>query len=57
MIIKTNPIIKPGTIPAKNKYPIEVSDITEYKTIGMEGGIIGPIVAEAAVIAAAYPLV
>jgi hypothetical protein len=40
-------------IPAKNKKPIELSEITEYKTIGIEGGIMGPIVADAAVIAAA----
>ena len=36
---------------------MDVSEITEYKTIGIEGGIIGPIVADAAVIAAAYPFV
>jgi hypothetical protein len=40
-------------IPAKNKKPIELLEITEYKTIGIEGGIMGPIVADAAVIAAA----
>jgi hypothetical protein len=51
--IKKDPISSPGMIPAKNKKPIELLEITEYKTIGIEGGIMGPIVADAAVIAAA----
>ena len=53
--IKTPPMINPGMIPPKNKAAIEVSDTSAYKTSGIDGGIIGPIVAVAAVIAAAYP--
>ena len=49
--IRKEPINNPGIMPAKNKKPIELSEITEYKTIGIDGGIIGPIVADAAVIA------
>ena len=56
MNIKTKPMIKPGIIPARNKVPIDVFDTKAYKTKGIDGGIIGPIVAVAAVIAAAYPL-
>jgi len=52
--MRTTPIIKPGNIPAKNKNPIEVLETSAYNTNGIEGGIIGPIVAVAAVIAAAY---
>ena len=48
-------MIKPGNMPAKNKAPMEALETSAYKTIGIEGGMIGPMVAEAAVMAAAYP--
>ena len=51
--IKTRPINSPGIIPARNKVPIDVLDTKAYRTSGIDGGIIGPMVAVAAVIAAA----
>ena len=53
MAIKTIPMIRPGSIPARNSAPIDAFDTRAYSTIGIEGGIMGPIVADAAVIAAA----
>lgn len=47
-----NPMTKPGTAPAKNSFLIEASAKMPYMTIGTLGGIIGPIVDEAAVTAA-----
>ena len=41
-------------MPAKNKNPMEVFETRAYNTIGIEGGIIGPIVAVAAVITGIY---
>ena len=46
-------LTKPGTIPAINKTPTDSLETNAYRTIGIEGGMIGPIVAVAAVIAAA----
>ena len=51
--IRTAPINSPGTIPAKNRLLIDVLETSAYSTIGIDGGIIGPMVAVAAVIAAA----
>ena len=54
--MRYRPINTPGTIPPKKSLPIDRSAALAMTTIGMLGGMIGPIVAEAAVIAAANPL-
>ena len=51
--ISTTPMNTPGRIPPRNRYPIEESETSAYITIGIEGGMIGPMVDAAAVIAAA----
>jgi hypothetical protein len=51
--IKVAAIKSPGTTPPKNKNPIEESDTKAYSTMGMDGGMMGPMVADAAVRAAA----
>jgi hypothetical protein len=43
----------PGITPAKNKYPMDASDTNANNTIGIDGGMMGPMTAVAAVIAAA----
>ena len=53
MPISTAPMTSPGTMPARNSAPMELFETSAYSTIGIEGGIIGPMVAVAAVIAAA----
>jgi hypothetical protein len=53
MAIKTPPINNPGMIPARNRLPIDAFETSAYRTIGMDGGMIGPMVAVAAVMAAA----
>ncbi len=50
--IRLIPIISPGIIPPMSKAPMETSPITPKMTRGMLGGIIGPMMEEAAVIAA-----
>ncbi len=45
------PTSSPGIIPPRNRYPIDVLESIAYTTIGMLGGIIGPMVALAAVMA------
>ena len=47
--IRNPAIMNPGTKPAANSWPIETLAITPKITIGSEGGMIGPMVAEAAV--------
>ena len=44
----TPAISSPGTMPAMNRPPIEVSVVTPYSTIGPEGGIRMPSVPPAA---------
>ena len=39
----------PGTTPPKNKAPMDAPATEEYTTIGIDGGIIIPIVEDAAV--------
>ena len=51
--IKIAPIKSPGRTPPKNKNPIEESDTKAYNTMGIDGGMMGPMVADAAVRAAA----
>jgi len=46
----------PGIIPATNSCTTELSDITAYKIMGIEGGMIMAMVAEEDVTAAANPL-
>ncbi len=52
-----SPISNPGRIPAAKRYPTEASETMAYITIGSDGGMIGPTVAVAAVMAAAYDCV
>jgi len=53
-IIKVSAIKRPGITPPRNNFPTETPAIPPYITIGILGGNIGPIVAEAHVIAAEY---
>lgn len=46
------PIRIPGTAPAINSAPTEAPEIMEYTIMGVEGGIIMPMVEEATVITA-----
>ena len=43
----------PGRIPPRNRAPIDALETSAYRTIGIDGGMIGPMVALAAVMAAA----
>ena len=51
-IIIDQPIKSPGIIPPKKSRPTEILFIPPKRTMGMLGGMIGPMVADAAVIAA-----
>ena len=53
MPISNSPPSTPGTIPATNNCTTELSDITAYRIIGIEGGIMIAMDAEDEVIAAA----
>ena len=47
-----SPSIRPGTAPAMNSLPMDSSAITPKMTIGIDGGMMGPMVEDAAVTAA-----
>jgi len=47
------PMIIPGTTPARKSFPMETWAMTPYSTRLMLGGIMGPITADARVMAAA----
>ena len=53
MIIMASVHSKPGTIPPRNRPPIDAPDTTPYTTIGMLGGTSGPRMDDTAVSAAA----
>ena len=53
MPIINTPPIKPGTIPATNSSITELPDITAYRIIGIDGGMITARVADDEVTAAA----
>ena len=54
--INASPINTPGITPAMKSLPTETSAAAPYTTIGSDGGMIGPIVAAAAVRPAAMPI-
>ena len=53
--ISASAIISPGTTPPRNIALTDVPVSSAYSTIGIDGGMMGAIVAAAAVIATANP--
>src|SRR4051812_42673944 len=49
-------IKKPGTTPPRNSAPTDAPETSAYSNIGIDGGMMGPMVAEAALTATANAL-